>query len=317
LTLRAEIDPTLLTIEPEPSPGRFLILMLATLVVLAAAWAVAAPRFAALHYAPARLTSPEANLGALVKYAAAKDRNVAWVGSSLTAVLSERYFTIPGSYNLGMSGGSPVTALKILQRLEPLPKVAIVEIDVLELPVDHTLADRPWEYFSQPIVAIFANFYDPLYLIPAAIYYRPEKIRSQAQARRKALLEEPSYYRGLSASERAEAHRLEAWQANLPLEESNATEINQIKTYLQARGVKVYFINLPFPPEIQRLPFSTVPQSLVSKSAHFDCDVCIDLTRLLPMDEMGWSDGRHMNERSSVMVIDAMEKLIRGQTSLR
>jgi hypothetical protein len=313
--MQPETDKTLLIVELEPEPRRFMAALVVTFLALAAAWGMSARSLAVVHYAPTRLTSSDANLGSLVKYAAANDKNVAWVGSSLTAALSERYFTIPGSYNLGLSGGNPVTALEVLLRLPSLPKVLIIETNILDRPIDRTLVDRPWEFFSQPVVGLFANFCRPLHLIPAAVFYRPEKIRRAAESRRQSLLAESSSYRGLPETAQRELRGwgLDTRPVNQVLEESNATEINRIKTNLKSLGVRVYFIHLPYAPEFQRRPYSTRAQALISGSDHYNCDVCIDLSALLAMDDLGWSDGLHLDERSSVIVIDTMEKIVREQ----
>ena len=311
--MQPETDKTLLTVELEPEPRRFVAVLLMTFLALTAAWGMSARSLAVVHYAPTRLTASDANLGSLVKYAAATDKNIAWVGSSLTAALSERYFTIPGSYNLGLSGGNPVTALEVLLRLPSLPKVVIIETNILDRPVDHTLVDRPWEFFSVPMVGIFANFYRPLHLIPAAIFYRPAKIRRIAESRRQSLLAESSSYRGLPETAQQEVRRLDTRPVNKALEESNAAEINRIKASLQGRGVRVYFVHLPYAPEFQRHPYSTRAQALISGSDHYKCDVCIDLSAALPMDDLGWSDGQHLDERSSIIAIDAIEKIVREQ----
>ena len=150
LIVQSERDTTLLNVELEAAPIRFLAILSMTFLALAVAWGMSARSLAAVHYSPTRLTASDANLGALAKYAAANDKNVAWVGSSLTAALSERYFTIPGSYNLGLSGGNPLTALEVLQRLPSLPKVVIIETNILDRPVDHTLVDRPWDTLRNP-----------------------------------------------------------------------------------------------------------------------------------------------------------------------
>ena len=231
-------DPMLISFERSERPVRFIVIASIAFLLLVAAWAASERKLAAVFFAPTQLTSSEANLGALVKYAAAGRKDVAWVGSSLTAALSERYFTIPHSYNLGLSGGSPVTGLEILERLPSLPKAVIVETNILDRPPDSSLLQRPWELFDNPAVALLSDFYQPLQLISAAIVFRPERIRLRAQARRKALLEEPSSYRGLSASARGALAALDKLPVNDGLETSNAARLIAAKNRLLARGVR-------------------------------------------------------------------------------
>ena len=306
-------DTSLIAIERNPAPVRFFAILLVVFLGVTLAWAVAARKLAAVHFSPTRLTASDANLGALVKYAAAERKDVVWVGSSLTAALSERYFTIPNSYNLGLSGGSPVTALEIVERLPSPPEVVIVETNILDRPVDQTLLDRPWDRFDEPVVSLLWNFYRPLHLIPAAIFYSPEKIRAAAATRRQNLLEEPSTYRGLPDGARKELASLDGRLVRHDLEATNAARLIDAKDRLRERGVEVYFIHLPYAPEFQAHSYSTRAQSLISGNSTYVCDVCVDLPFLVPISQLGWVDGQHLNERSSVLVIDAVEGLLRSR----
>jgi hypothetical protein len=309
-------DTTLITFERPDRPVRFVVVALIAFLILTAIWAASARKLAAVHFAPTRLTSSDANLGSLVKYAAADRKDVVWVGSSLTAALSERFFTIPHSYNLGLSGGSPVTALEIVERLPSLPKAVIVETNILDRTPDDSLLYRPWEQFDNLAVAIPANFYRPLHLVPAAIFYRPERIRLRAEARRKALLEEPSTYRGLQPGAREVLASLDRLPVRDERETSNAARLVAAKDRLLARGVRVFFVDIPFAPELRAHPYNVHARFKISGQSEYVCDVCIDLLHLLPADELGWNDGQHVNERTSILVIDAMEKILRSSGAL-
>jgi hypothetical protein len=309
-------DPTLITFERPDRPARFIAIALIAFLILTAIWAANARKLAAVHFAPTRLTASDANLGSLVKYAAAEHKDVAWVGSSLTAALSERYFTIPYSYNLGLSGGSPVTALEIVERLPSLPKAVIVETNILDRGPDASLLGRPWERFDNLAVAMLWNFYRPLHLVPAAIFYRPERIRLRAEARRKALLEEPSTYRGLQPAVREALASLDKLPVKDELETSNAAKLVAAKNRLRARGVHVFFVYIPFAPEFQAHPYNARARFKISGQSQYVCDVCIDLSRLLPAGELGWHDGQHVNERASILVIDALEQVLRSSGAL-
>src|SRR3984893_11037200 len=131
------------------------------------------------------------------------------------------------------------------------------------------------------------------------------------KTRRQSLLAASSSYRGLPETAQQEVRRLDTRPVNQALEESNAAEIHRIKSDLQRLGVRVYFIHLPYAPEFQRHPYSTRAQALISGSDHYKCDVCIDLSAILPMDDLGWSDGQHLDERSSIIAIDAIQKIVR------
>jgi hypothetical protein len=308
-------DSTLIDIERSDRPVRFIVIASIGFLILLVAWAATARKVAGVHFSPTRLTASDANLGALVKYAAAERKDVAWVGSSLTAALNERYFKIPYSYNLGLSGGSPVTGLEIVDLLPTKPKVVIVETNILDRPPDASLLARPWEQFDNLPVALLSNFYRPLHLIPAAIYYRPDDIRRAAEARRQSLLDEPSTYKGLPPAALPALDSLSRIPPRDELEKANVARLVAAKDRLVARGVHVYFVYLPYAPEFQAHPYNVRQRVRMSGQAEYVCDVCVDLSRLLPAD-LGWSDGQHVDERTSVIVIDTVERFIQTSGSL-
>lgn len=296
----------------EQRPLRFLLTLLAFSLLLIGCWAFIAPRLTYAIYAPARLTASDANLAALVKYAVANDKNVAWVGSSLTMALSERYFSIPGSYNLGLGGGSPVTGLRVLEKMQQLPKVVIIETNVLDRPVDQDLVARPWHVISNPIVAVVADFYRPLRLVPGAISFPSARVLREAKARRSSLLGEPSQYRGLNGPAREELDRLRRRPLNRALVQSNVAEINRIAALLESRGTRVLYVNMPYAPEFDELAYNARAKEAISGRERYDCARCIDLQHVLPIAELGWTDGQHVDERTSLLVIDAVERIVRS-----
>ena len=87
-------------------------------------------------------TTRDGTLITLNRYARESIPDVALVGSSLTFRLKEEYFATPSLRNLALAGGSPVTGLEIVANQSRLPRMVLVEINVLSRPVDAALVER-------------------------------------------------------------------------------------------------------------------------------------------------------------------------------
>ena len=123
--------------------------------------------------APPLPTVRDGALEALDRYTQGPVPDVVLVGSSFTARLKEEYFDVPNLKVLGLSGGSSITALKVVMGRERLPKIVLIEMNVLDRSEDPALvqrftggsdvnsparSNRPWRFMSggfmrHPIVA--------------------------------------------------------------------------------------------------------------------------------------------------------------------
>ncbi len=89
---------------------------------------------------------------------------VVLVGSSLTFRLSEEYFATPSVRNLAIGGGSPVTGLEIVANSPRLPKIILVEANVLSRSIDAALVERysgngaAGPLFFHPVKAAIAGY---------------------------------------------------------------------------------------------------------------------------------------------------------------
>src|SRR3979411_3377392 len=89
-----------------------------------------------------QLPSTTTRDGALItlnRYAKEPIPDVALVGSSLAFRLKEEYFATPRLRNLALAGGSPVTGLEIIASQPRLPRIVLVEANVLSRPTETTL----------------------------------------------------------------------------------------------------------------------------------------------------------------------------------
>ena len=88
------------------------------------------------------------------------------VGSSLTFRLKEEYFATPGLRNLALAGGSPVTGLEIVANQPRLPRIILVEANVLIRPTDAALVERYSRGDAEPL------FFRPVRAAVAAYEHR-------------------------------------------------------------------------------------------------------------------------------------------------
>jgi hypothetical protein len=68
--------------------------------------------------------------------------DVVLVGSSITFRLKEDYFATPRLRNLAIAGGSPVTGLEIVANQQQLPRIVLVEANVLSRSTDTALVEK-------------------------------------------------------------------------------------------------------------------------------------------------------------------------------
>jgi hypothetical protein len=87
-------------------------------------------------------TTRDGTLITLNRYVREPIPDVVLVGSSLTFRLKEEYFTTPRLRNLGLAGGSPVSGLEIVANQPRLPKVILVETNVLSRSTDAVLVAK-------------------------------------------------------------------------------------------------------------------------------------------------------------------------------
>src|ERR1700687_3797835 len=103
------------------------------------------------------ITTRDGTLITLNRYAKEPIPDVVLAGSSLTFRLKEEYFATPKLRNLALAGGSPVTGLEIIADQPRLPKVILVETNVLSRSTDAALvakysrADNVRPLFFRPI----------------------------------------------------------------------------------------------------------------------------------------------------------------------
>src|SRR5690349_9527257 len=88
------------------------------------------------------VTARDGSLNTFNRYVAEPKPVIALVGSSVSWRLKEEYFSQAGVRNLALAGGSPVTGLAIIAEQRELPKIVVIETNVLAREADDALVER-------------------------------------------------------------------------------------------------------------------------------------------------------------------------------
>ena len=87
-------------------------------------------------------TTRDGTLITLNRYVKEPVPDLVLVGSSLAFRLKEEYFATLWVRNLALAGGSPVTGLEIVANQPQLPKIILVEANILSRPTDTALVEK-------------------------------------------------------------------------------------------------------------------------------------------------------------------------------
>jgi hypothetical protein len=255
--------------------------------------------------APPLPTGRDGALEVLDRYSQGPVPDVVLVGSSITTRLKEEYFDAPNLKALGLAGGSSITGLKVLLGRERLPKIVLIEMNMLERGEDPALVQRFTANTStlpHPIRTAVA-FYERWLHAP------PD--RRQAGAMVAALLQaQPSDFDNRVYVDRA----MREWSVPAPTADMtrNAATLVRLVKQIEARGSLVYFYSLPYAEALQGSDYARATANI----AHATFTNELQWLHLeLPMYELRWADGVHLDERSAIVVAKELQKqlLLRNQ----
>ncbi|QQO35206.1 hypothetical protein JJC00_05835 [Bradyrhizobium diazoefficiens] len=254
------------------------------------------------------VTTRDGSLVTLNRYVREPTPDIVLVGSSVMWRLKEEYFSRPQVRNLALAGGSPVTSLNILAERRSLPKIILIETNVLTRAPDTALIEK----FSGGVGAE-TLFLRPIRAATAAYetwnHATPDPAQARAQQDR-LLSEPPSTFDNKVYLDRA----VEQMNVEDPTKPTR-TNVALIKTLiedLQRRGTRALLIHIPFAPEIEESRFVRTTKEIVDQAFP-------DRGRWLPikppMSGLRWADGVHLDERSALLVVRAIESALaaRGQ----
>jgi hypothetical protein len=248
-------------------------------------------------------TTRDGTLITLNRYAREPIPDIALVGSSLTFRLKEEYFATPKLRNLALAGGSPVTGLEIVANQPRLPRVVLVETNVLSRPTDAALIQRysrsgsTEPLFFRPIRTAVAAYENWLH----APLSHPEVSFTLSQL----LKQPPSDFDSRIYADRA----LQQFNAEEPTPAAriNVERIEQLIPAIERRGARVLLFELPYAEQLEASRSARVTREIIH--AQFP-----DPDRWLRLDysrgELRWADGVHLDERSAVIVTQSIDRAL-------
>ena len=248
-------------------------------------------------------TTRDGTLITLNRYVREPIPDVVLVGSSLTFRLKEGYFSTPRLRNLGLAGGSPVTGLEIVANQPRLPKIILVETNVLSRSADTALVknysktDNAGPLFFRPIrtaVAAYENW-----------VHAPLNHAQISNSLDRLLNQPPSDFDNRTYVDRT----LQQWNAEDPTAavQVNVERIAQLIPAIERRGARVLFFELPCSTQLEGSRFAKITREIVH-TAFADPGqwLHIDYAR----GELRWADGVHLDERSALIVTQSIDKAL-------
>ena len=248
-------------------------------------------------------TTRDGTLITLNRYAKEPVPDIVLVGSSLTFRLKEEYFATPRLRNLALAGGSPVTGLEIVASQPRLPRLVLIEANVLSRAPDTALVER----YSKSGDA------DPLFFRPVrttvAAYenwlHAPLTHAQVSSALDQLLRQPPSDFDNHVYVDRA----LQQFNTEDPtaVAQANVARIEQLITSIEQRGSRALLFELPYSEPLEGSRAAKITREIVhAKFPAPDRWLHIEYAR----NDLRWADGVHLDERSAVIVAQSIERAL-------
>jgi hypothetical protein len=247
-------------------------------------------------------TTRDGTLITLSRYLREPVPDIVLLGSSITFRLKEEYFATRGLRNLALAGGSPVTGLEIVANQPRLPQFILVEANVLSRPTDAALVERYSRGDTEPL------FFRPVRAAVAAYEQRlhaPLTHEQVALDLRRLVGQPPGDFDNRIYVDRAQ----QQFNAEDPTDvaQVNAKRIAELIRMVEQRGARVLLFELPYAEPIEGSRSAATTREIIH--AAFP-----DSKRWLSIEanrsELRWADGVHLDERSAVIVTQAMERAL-------
>ncbi|QIO31446.1 hypothetical protein [Bradyrhizobium sp. 1(2017)] len=266
---------------------------------------LATARFGSALQQPA-VTTRDGSLITLNRYVREPTPEMVLVGSSVAWRLKEEYFSLPGVRNLALAGGSPVTGLEIVARQARLPKVVLIETNVLSRAPDSALIETfssgagAQTQLLRPVRTAIAAYESWSHAAPSREHARAEQDRLLSRS--------PATFDNKVYLDRA-VDQMNGDDPTVPTR-ANVALLRTLIDDMQRRGTRAFLIHVPFAPEVEDSRFVRTTKEIVHEAFP---DPALWLTVNPPTRELRWDDGIHLDERSALMVVRAIEGALAGR----
>lgn len=252
------------------------------------------------------VTTRDGSLVTLNRYFREPVPDVVLVGSSVTWRLKEEYFSMPRVRNLALAGGSPITGLEIMAKQNRLPKIVLIETNVLSRSANAALvkrftgSGRIETPFIRPVRTAIAAY-------EAWNHGPPDPARVRASLD-DLIKQPPSSFDNRVYLDRA-VSEMNAEDTAVPTR-ANVARIGQMIETIEQRGSRVLLVEIPFAPEIEVTFFVRTTRAIVQEAFP---DPARWLRIDAPQAELRWADGVHLDERSALIVARAIGNALAGR----
>jgi hypothetical protein len=247
-------------------------------------------------------TTRDGTLITLNRYAREPIPDIVLVGSSLTFRLKEEYFATPRLRNLALAGGSPITGLEIVANQPRLPKLVLIEANVLSRTPDAAIVERYSSRDTEPL------FFRPVRTAVAAYenWLHVPLTHAQVSATLDRLLKEPpSDFDSRIYADRALA-QFNA-QDSVDVTQVNMDRLEQLIASIERRGSRALLFELPYSPPLEESRLANNTRELVhARFPASDRWLHIEYAR----NDLRWADGVHLDERSAVIVAQSIDRTL-------
>lgn len=234
--------------------------------------------------------------------------DIVLVGSSLTFRIKEEYFATQPLRNLALPGGSPVTGLAMVADQPQLPRIILVEANLLSRPLDDALVaryaagHRPERWFFRPVrtaVAAYENW-----------MHAPPNREQTAREISRLLRQPPSSFDSHVYVDRV-VGQANAEDPTNGLRDS-IDRTRALIAAVEARGTQVLLFELPTPGRVSETRFVRITHDMV-RAAFPQRARWLALN--LPDGELRWADGFHLDERSAVIVARSIDRALASRAA--
>lgn len=287
---------------PHSSQLSWLIKCAGVAVALLLACGLATARFGSALQQPT-VTTRDGTLVTLNRYVGEPVPDLVLAGSSVAWRLKEEYFSRARVRNLALAGGSPVTGLAIVAKQKSLPKIVLIETNVLTRLADDALiakfsgGARTEALLLRPVRTAVAAYETWNHTPPNAADARAERDR--------LLKEPPSKFDNKIYLDRA-VQQMNDDDPTGPAR-VNVARIRELVDDIERRGSRALLLEIPFAAEIEDSRMVRMSKAIVH-AAFPDRGRWLPINP--PMSELRWADGVHLDERSALLVVRAIESAL-------
>jgi hypothetical protein len=286
-------------LEKEPRTRHWVAKMTVMSIILIGASVVVQAKFGPfpkLH----PITTDEERANTLADYYQNPAARIVLVGSSMTYRLTEQYFNLEGVRNIALAGASALTGMRIVASQTVLPKILLVETNILVWPADNHLIEQ----FSRSTFNTTPLRIRPVRTLLASFFGRTPAALSKMHREHMLVVlgQPPGKVAPIAAAQR------EGQDSPVPEElmRRNAHDIVALALDLESRGTKVILFQLPIAREIFDQIRQQNSRRIMREEVGEHNGLLMDLS--IDESELRWTDGAHLDERSSILVIRAMEE---------